>query len=197
MIKPSVEATLGTLLSTLKIIASVEIKFWKTPSRITSQNLRSFQGKCPWWSSVLAKALSLRFTVMLFMILKLMILWNYIQVHSEPSRTSMMEHLGKISNSCKQKALFLQKAPSWMFDWILNTPLLYYDFMNSNLWLWAPLDLNCSHTKHSYKQEFFMFLINIIIKYYFLWLNDFNFVIPGKTKINFRTKRSNRCIKLD
>ena len=87
-------------------------KTLKDTSIIISQNLRSLQGKCLWRGSVLAKALSLRFTVILLMILKLIILWNFTQAPSEPIRTSKMEHLVKIDSSWKQKALFLQKYPS-------------------------------------------------------------------------------------
>ena len=54
---------LVALLLILKICLSVEINFWKTPLRITFKNLRSFQGKDVWRSSILAKVLSLRFTV--------------------------------------------------------------------------------------------------------------------------------------
>ena len=42
-----------------------------------------------------------------------------------------------------------------MFDWALNTPLLYYDSMNLYLWFWIPLNLNCTHSKHSCKGNFF------------------------------------------
>ena len=58
-----------TFLPTLKIFFSAKKRFWKTTSRIISQNLGGFQGKCLWRSSVLAKALSLRLAVILVMIL--------------------------------------------------------------------------------------------------------------------------------
>ena len=69
-----------TLLLTLKIFFSVDIRFWKTPSRITFKNLGSFQGKYLWRSFVLVKLLSLRFTVVLTMISKIMILRNFIMI---------------------------------------------------------------------------------------------------------------------
>ena len=82
-----------------------------------SQNLRSFPAKYLWRSYVLAKALSLRFTVIFLMILKLAIWWYFTQASSEPSRTSKMERLAKIANSWKRKALFLRNSPSIGF-WI-------------------------------------------------------------------------------
>ena len=69
---------LVTLLLILKICLSVEINFWKTPLKITAKNLRSFQGTYLWQSSILVKALYLRFTVIFLMILKLMVLRNFI-----------------------------------------------------------------------------------------------------------------------
>ena len=74
IIKLSIEAILVTLLVTLKIFLSVEIKFWKAVSRITFKNLGSFQGKCLWSSPVLVNLLPLRFTVIFPIILKIMIL---------------------------------------------------------------------------------------------------------------------------
>ena len=79
IIKPSTKAILVTLLLALKIFLSVEIKSWKAPSTITF-NLGSFQGKYIWRSSVLVKPLSLRFTVILIMILKFMLLRNFIMI---------------------------------------------------------------------------------------------------------------------
>ena len=73
---------LVTLLLILKICLSVEINFWKTPLKITVKNLRSFQGTYLWRSSILVKALSLRFTVIFLMILKLMVLRNFIIILS-------------------------------------------------------------------------------------------------------------------
>ena len=110
--KASIEAILVTFLPTSKIFLSVEINFWKTPSRIISQNLGTFQGKHLWGSSVLAKGLSLRFTAFLLRILKLMILRNFTEAYSESTRTSKMEYLPKTVNGWKQKALFSQKAPT-------------------------------------------------------------------------------------
>ena len=132
--KASIEAILVTLFATLKIIISVEIKFWKTPFRIISQNL-SFQGKCLWWSSVLAKALSLQFAVILLIILKLIILQNFTQAYSEPSRTSKMEDLAKTAKSRKKtkSSIF---AKSSVLDFRLGSEYasaFFYDSMNSNL----------------------------------------------------------------
>ena len=73
---------LVTLLLILEICLSVEINFWKTPLKITVKNLRSFQGTYLWRSSILVKALSLRFTVIFLMILKLMVLRNFIIILS-------------------------------------------------------------------------------------------------------------------
>ena len=96
IIKISIEAILVTLLTTLKMLLPVEKKFWKAPSRIISQNLGIFQCKYLWWSSVLAKALSLPLTVILLIILQLMVLRNVSEAHSEPNQTSEMEHFAKI-----------------------------------------------------------------------------------------------------
>ena len=66
------------LLLILKICLSVEINFWKT----TFKNLRSFRGKYLWRSSILVTSLSLRVTVFLIMILKFMVLRNFIKILS-------------------------------------------------------------------------------------------------------------------
>ena len=65
-----------------KICLSVELNFWKTPLKITAKNLRSFQGTYLWRSSILVKALSLRFTVVFLLILKLKVLRNFIIILS-------------------------------------------------------------------------------------------------------------------
>ena len=80
IIKASIKTILVTLLLIIKICLSVEINFWKTAMRITFKNLRSFQGKCLWRSSVLVIPLSLRFTVILLMILRLMVLRNFTMI---------------------------------------------------------------------------------------------------------------------
>ena len=98
IIKTSVEAILVTSLPTSKIFLSVEIRFWKTPSRIISQNLGSFQDKYLWRSSVLTNGLSLRFAVIKLMIVKRVILRDFTETYSEPTRVSKMEHLQKIIN---------------------------------------------------------------------------------------------------
>ena len=100
IIKASIETIIVTVSPVLKIFFSIEIeiRFWKTPFRIISQNLASFQGKYLWRISDLAKALSLGLTVILLMILKLMILRNFKGAHSEASRISKMEHCGKMVN---------------------------------------------------------------------------------------------------
>ena len=108
IIKASVEVTIVTLLPTLKINVAVEIKFWKTPSRIISQNLRSFQGNCLWQNSVLA--LSLRFTVILLTILKFIFLRNFTQPSSELSRTSKMKKLVKIKWTVTRGALCMKSC---------------------------------------------------------------------------------------
>ena len=46
------------------------------------------------------------------------------EAYSEPSRTSNMELFAKIINSWKPWTIS-QKAPSYMFDWVLNKPLVY------------------------------------------------------------------------
>ena len=79
---------------------------------IISQDIISFQGKYLWQSYVLAKYLSLRFTVTLLMITKIFIFWNFTQASSEPSRTSQIGHLAKTADSWKQIAIFLQKSTS-------------------------------------------------------------------------------------
>ena len=71
---------LETLLLILKICLSVEIICWNTPLRIAFKNLRSFRGKYLWRSSILVKAFSLRFTVILLMILKPMVSRNFITI---------------------------------------------------------------------------------------------------------------------
>ena len=100
IIKASIETIIVTVSPVLKIFFSIEIeiRFWKTPFRIISQNLASFQGKYLWRISNLAKALSLGLTVILLVILKLMILRNFKKTHSEASRISKMEHCGKMVN---------------------------------------------------------------------------------------------------
>ena len=68
IIKASIEAIRLTLLVMLKMFLSAQIKFWKAVSRITSKNLRSFQGKYLWSSPALANLLPLRFTIIFPMI---------------------------------------------------------------------------------------------------------------------------------
>ena len=80
IIKASIKPIPVTLLLVLKFCLPVEIKFWKAPLRTTFKNLWSFQGKYLGWRSVLVKLLSLRFTVILLMILKLMVLQNHIMI---------------------------------------------------------------------------------------------------------------------
>ena len=53
-------------------------KLWKPASRRTYQNLRNLEGKYLWRSFVIVKPFFLRFAVILLMILKLIILWNFI-----------------------------------------------------------------------------------------------------------------------
>ena len=106
-IKVLAGAILVTLLPTLKIFFSIEIKFWKTSFRILSQGLGSFQDKYLWRSSdLLVKALFLWFTVILLTILKLMILRNFTEVHLKPSRVSKMEHFVKIVSVRKPLTIF-------------------------------------------------------------------------------------------
>ena len=64
-----------TLLSTLKM-------FFITLEAIIQniQNYWNFQGKYLWQSSVIVTPLSLQFAVVLLMLLKLMILWNFIMI---------------------------------------------------------------------------------------------------------------------
>ena len=52
-------------------------KFWKTLHGTTSKNLGSFQEKYLRWISVIVKSLPFRFTVILLMFRKLVILWNF------------------------------------------------------------------------------------------------------------------------
>ena len=73
IIKASVEAILVTLLITLKMFLSVEVKFWKAVSRITFKNLGSFQGKYLWSISVLVNLMPLQFILIFPMILKILI----------------------------------------------------------------------------------------------------------------------------
>ena len=68
IIKASIEAIRLTLLVMLKMFLSAQIKFWKAVSRITSKNLRSFQGKYLWSSPALVNLLPLRFTIIFPMI---------------------------------------------------------------------------------------------------------------------------------
>ena len=44
----------------------------------------------------------------------------------EPSLTAMMEHLAKIVYGLFAVNYFHKKAPSQMFEWALNTPLLLH-----------------------------------------------------------------------
>ena len=76
-------------MPTLKIFLHVEIKFGRGhPEYFLNISEVSRQ-------ILLAKALSLRFTVILLMILKLMILQNFTEAYSEPSRVSTMELFAK------------------------------------------------------------------------------------------------------
>ena len=102
-----------TLLLILNIFLSVEIKFWKTPLRITFKNLRSFQGKYLWRSSILVKASSLRFTVILLMILKLMVLRNYYNSISLNWKLFFFDYI-------------LTDFPFNLLYWIITILLFYY-----------------------------------------------------------------------
>ena len=143
IIKASIEAIIVTVSPVLKIFFCVEIKFWKTPFRIISQNLASFQGKYLWRISDLAKALSLGLTVILLMILKFMILRNFKGAHSEASRISKMEHCGKMVNR-----LYLRCLTGFWYTFAL----LWFS-MNHNLWFSNLLNLNCTYSNHSYKKR--------------------------------------------
>ena len=57
--------------------------FRKPIAQINSQNLGNFQEKYQLWSFVIVKPLPLRFTVILLMFLKLMILWNFIMIYED------------------------------------------------------------------------------------------------------------------
>ena len=46
-------------------------------------------------------------------------IYIYKEAYLETSQSSMMEVICKIVNAF----CFRKKAPSWMFDWVLNTPL--------------------------------------------------------------------------
>ena len=54
--------------------------YWRSLSRIISENLGSSGGKHLWWSSVLVKPLSLWFTINLLINFKLMVLWNSLMI---------------------------------------------------------------------------------------------------------------------
>ena len=98
-----------TFLPTLKIFFTAKKRFWKTTSRIISQNLGGFQGKCLWRSSVPAKALSLRLTVILVVILN----YDFAKLYRVVFRTQWNTKDGAFGqNSPRLKALFLSKAPS-------------------------------------------------------------------------------------
>ena len=143
IIKASIEAIIVTVSPVLKIFFCIEIKFWKTPFRIISQNLASFQGKYLWRISNLAKALSLGLTVILLVILKLMILRNFKKTHSEASRISKMEHCGKMVNR-----LYLRCLTGFWYTFAL----LWFS-MNHKLWFSNLLNLNCTDSNHSYKKR--------------------------------------------
>ena len=143
IIKASIEAIIVTVSPVLKLFFCVEIKFWKTPFRIISQNLASFQGKYLWRISNLAKALSLGLTVILLVILKLMILRNFKKTHSEASRISKMEHCGKMVNR-----LYLRYLTGFWYTFAL----LWFS-MNHKLWFSNLLNLNCTYSNHSYKKR--------------------------------------------
>ena len=119
-----------TFLPTLRIFFTAKKRFWKTTLRIISQNLGGFQGKCLWRSSVPAKALSLRFTVILVVILN----YDFAKLYRVVFRTQWNTKDGAFGqNSPRLKALFLSKAPSQMFHWVLSTPPLYHDSVKCNL----------------------------------------------------------------
>ena len=52
----------------------------KPPCRMTSQNLGNIQRKCMQWSLAIVKPLSFRFTVSLFLILRLMTFWTFFMI---------------------------------------------------------------------------------------------------------------------
>ena len=54
--------------------------YWRSLSRIISENLGSSGGKHLWCSSVLVKPLSLWFTINLLINFKLMVLWNSLMI---------------------------------------------------------------------------------------------------------------------
>ena len=78
--------------------------------KIIFQNLESFQSKHLRQSSALPKPLSLRFTIILPMILKLLILWSFIETYSEPRRTSKIEHFEKIVSGWKPLTIFAKST---------------------------------------------------------------------------------------
>ena len=170
IIKASIETIIVTVSPVLKIFFSIEIetRFWKTPFRIISQNLASFQGKYLWRISDLAKALSLGLTVILLMILKLMILRNFKGAHSEASRISKMEHCGKMVNR-----LYLRCLTGFWYTFAL----LWFS-MNHNSWFSNLLYLNCTDSNHSYKKRenifswdnfLINFAFNLLYYYWFQW----------------------------
>ena len=108
---------LVTLLLILKICLSVEINFWKTPLKITVKNLRSFQGTYLWRSSILVKALSLRFTVISLMILKLMVLRNFTIILSALTRNIF---------SCDY---VLVNFSFHLLYWVITILLFYYSIL--------------------------------------------------------------------
>ena len=67
-----------TLSPNLRKFLSIVSTFWKPPPRVTSQNLGNFQEKYLRRISVIVETLSLRFTEILLMLLKLMIFRNFI-----------------------------------------------------------------------------------------------------------------------
>ena len=77
--------------------------------KMVSQNLGSFQGKYLSRSSGLSKDLSLWFTVISLICLKLLILRNFPDPYSEHSQTSKMEFFTKIISGWKPLTNFVKK----------------------------------------------------------------------------------------
>ena len=83
---------------------------WDKTLEDTIQNNISKSRKFSQRSSILAKDLSLRFTVILLMILKFLILKNFTEAYSKPSGTSEMEHFAKIVNGWKLLTAFGKRS---------------------------------------------------------------------------------------
>ena len=114
------------------LIANLENIFvcWDKTLEDTIQNNISKSRKFLQRSSILAKELSLQFTVILLMILKFLILKSFTEAYSKPSGTSEMEHFAEIINGWKLLTAFGKRS-------ILDDQVCF-EYASALLWFYEP-----------------------------------------------------------